>query len=95
MTCVFAFATILGWGLYGAKCCQYIFGHEAWNRFALVQSCAVILGTVLDTSVVWTLSEIVNGLMAIPNLIALVMSSGVFLKILKDYQLRKKAYSLE
>lgn len=94
LTCIFAFATILGWGLYGARCSQYLFGEHTWKRFVFAQTGAVILGSVLNTSVVWVLSEIVNGLMAIPNLIALAMLSGVFLSILKDYQGKGKAYRL-
>ena len=95
LTCIFAFATILGWGLYGARCSQYLFGEHSWKSFSFVQSGAVVLGATLNTSVVWTLSEIVNGLMAIPNLIALTMLTGVFISILKDYQHKEKAYRLK
>ncbi len=69
--CCFAIATVLGWGLYGARCAQYLFGDGVWKRFVLLQGGAVILGAVLKTGTVWLLSETVNGLMAIPNLIAL------------------------
>jgi len=95
LTCIFAFATLLGWGLYGARCSQYLFGGHAWKRFIFAQSGAVVLGAVLNTSVVWVLSEIVNGLMAIPNLIALTMLSGTFISILNDYQDNVKAYRLK
>lgn len=94
LTCIFAFATILGWGLYGARCSEFLFGERAWKQFVFAQTVAVILGAVLNTSVVWVFSEIVNGLMAIPNLIALAMLSGVFISILKDYQNKRKAYRL-
>ena len=70
--CCFAIATVLGWGLYGARCAQYLFGDGVWKRFVFLQGIAVILGAVLKTGTVWLLSETVNGLMAIPNLIALV-----------------------
>ena len=70
--CAFAIATIFGWGLYGLRCIQYLFGVNAWRLSALVQSVAVILGAVLGTGAVWLLAETVNGLMAIPNLIALI-----------------------
>ena len=69
--CLFAFATILGWGFYGVRCAQFLFGIHAWKPFILVQAVAAFLGTVLDTAVVWSFAETVNGLMAIPNLIAL------------------------
>ena len=69
--CCFAIATVLGWGLYGARCAQFLFGDGVWKKFVFVQGGAVILGAVLKTGTVWLLSETVNGLMAIPNLIAL------------------------
>ena len=69
--CCFAIATVLGWGLYGARCAQFLFGDGVWKKFVLLQGGAVILGAVLKTGTVWLLSETVNGLMAIPNLIAL------------------------
>lgn len=94
LTCIFAFATLLGWGLYGARCFQFLFGQNAWNFFVYAQSAAVIAGAVLDTSVVWILAEIVNGLMAIPNLIAVLALSGTFVKILRDFQRKENAYSL-
>ena len=73
--CCFAFATVLGWGLYGVRCAQYLFGASCWKLFALIQTAMVILSAVLDTGMIWSLAELVNGLMAIPNLIALVILS--------------------
>lgn len=94
LTCVFAFATMLGWGLYGARSCQYLFGVNAWNYFVYFQAGAVVIGSVLSTSVVWVLAEVVNGLMAIPNLIALMALSGVFIGLIKDFQKKENAYRL-
>ena len=74
--CCFAIATVLGWGLYGARCAQYLFGDGVWKKFVFLQGGAVILGAVLKTGTVWLLSETVNGLMAIPNLIALAALSA-------------------
>ena len=71
--CCFAFATVLGWGLYGARCAQYLFGPQSWNLFAYMQIAVVVLGSVLRTGTVWSFAETVNGLMAIPNVIALVL----------------------
>ena len=82
----FAFATVLGWGLYGARCAQFLFGDNAWQKFALLQAAAVILGAVSGTGTVWILSEIVNGLMAIPNLIALVALSPELIRLTRDYR---------
>ncbi len=83
--CCFAIATVLGWGLYGTRCAQYLFGHNVWKRFVALQAVAVILGAVLKTQTVWLLSEIINGLMAIPNLIALAALSPELVRLTKAY----------
>lgn len=82
----FAIATVLGWGLYGARCAQYLFGGGVWKRFVVLQAVAVILGAVLQTETVWILSEIVNGLMAVPNLIALAALSPELFRLVKEYK---------
>ncbi len=84
--CCFAIATVLGWGLYGARCAQYLFGDHVWKRFVFVQAVTVVLGAVLKTQTVWLLSETVNGLMAIPNLIALAALSPELVRLTKEYQ---------
>lgn len=86
--CLFAFATVLGWGLYGARCAQYLFGRSVWKKFAWLQAITVIFGAVLSTGTVWLLAEIINGLMAIPNLIALAVLSPELSRLIIDY--RKK-----
>lgn len=84
--CCFAFATVLGWGLYGARCGQFLFGSKAWKPFALLQTVTVVIGAVLKTQTVWLLAETVNGLMAIPNLIALAALSPELIRLTKEYQ---------
>lgn len=84
--CLFAFATILGWGLYGTECVRYLFGKSSHGLFVCAQTATVMLGAVLGSGTVWLLAEIVNGLMAIPNLIALTVLSGELCRLLKDYQ---------
>ena len=84
--CLFAFATVLGWGLYGARCAQFLFGKAVWKRFAWLQAATVILGAVLNTGTVWLLSETVNGLMAIPNLIALAVLSPELSRLILEYK---------
>ena len=84
--CCFAIATVLGWGLYGARCAQFLFGAGVWRRFVLLQAATVILGAVLKTGTVWLLSETVNGLMAIPNLIALAALSPELARLTKEYK---------
>ena len=81
----FAFATVLGWGLYGARCAQFLFGDGVWKRFVVLQTVTVVLGAVLKTGTVWLLAEIVNGLMAIPNLITLALLSPELIRLTKNY----------
>lgn len=82
----FAIATVLGWGLYGCRCAEYLFGPKAWKIFALAQTGTVILGSVLDTGTVWLLSETINGLMAIPNLITLAALTPELVRLTKEYK---------
>ena len=84
--CCFAFATVLGWGLYGARCAQFLFGMDAWKKFVVLQAVTVVLGAVLNTGTVWILSETVNGLMAIPNLIALAALSPELTRLTQEYK---------
>lgn len=81
----FAFATVLGWGLYGARCAQFLFGHGCWKYFAALQGVTVVLGAVLGTGTVWLLTETVNGLMAIPNLIILAVLTPELVRLTKEY----------
>jgi AGCS family alanine or glycine:cation symporter len=91
--CCFAFATVLGWGLYGARCAQYLFGEQSWICFAWLQGISVLLGAVMNTSTVWLLSETINGLMSVPNLIALTALSPQLISLTKHYQSRPGRYS--
>jgi len=84
--CLFAIATIIGWGLYGARCAQFLFGNKTWKLFALLQALSIVLGAILSTSTVWTLSETANGLMAIPNLIILLYLSPELVRLIKNYK---------
>lgn len=86
--CCFAVATIFGWGLYGLRCAQFLFGEHISNVFSLLQSFTVILGAILGTGTVWLLSETVNGLMAIPNLIALAFLSPELSRLTLEYKKR-------
>lgn len=81
--CCFAVATVIGWGLYGARCCQFLFGDNAWKYFVFAQGVTVILGAVLGTGLVWTMAETVNGLMAIPNLIVLAYLAPELVRLVK------------
>ncbi len=90
--CCFAFATIIGWGLYGARCAQFLFGENVWKRFVVLQAFSVILGAVLRTETVWSLSETANGLMAIPNLIILIYLSPELARLTKEFRKRGRTY---
>lgn len=83
--CLFALATVLGWGLYGIRCAQYLFGDRAWKGFVYLQITTVILSSVLQADIVWLLAEIINGLMAIPNLIALWALTPTLIHLYKSY----------
>lgn len=88
--CCFAFATVLGWGLYGARCAEFLFGARAWKWFALLQTGTVIVAAVLETQLVWMLAEIVNALMAIPNLVALLALSPELARLTKAYKRKNR-----
>jgi AGCS family alanine or glycine:cation symporter len=83
--CLFAVATVLGWGLYGIRCAQYLFGEGVSKKFAWLQILVVLLSALMRVDTVWLLAEIVNGLMAIPNLIALWALSPTLIRIYKNY----------
>ena len=84
--CCFAFATVLGWGLYGGRCGQFLFGEKAWRWFAIAQTIMVLVGAVAETAPIWHFSELLNGLMAIPNLIALAVLSPALSRLVFDYK---------
>ena len=83
--CCFAFSTIVGWGLYGARCIEFLFGSRVNKPFMLVYSLVAIVGATLDLGLLWSIAETFNGLMAIPNLIAVFLLSGVVVKLVREY----------
>ena len=83
--CCFAFSTIIGWGLYGARCIEFLFSSKVIKPFMLVYSLVAIIGATVDLGMLWSIAETFNGLMAIPNLIALFLLSGTVVKLVKDY----------
>lgn len=84
--CCFAFATVLGWGLYGGRCLEFLLGVPAWQGFAAAQGAMALLSAVLETGPVWLLADIFNGLMAIPNLLTLAMLSSEVRRLTIDYR---------
>ena len=84
--CCFAFSTIIGWGLYGSRCIEYLCSSNKVVRpFLVVYSFVSILGATVDLGLLWDIADTFNGLMAIPNLIALLLLSGTVVKLVKDY----------
>ena len=81
-----ALATILGWGLYGVRCAEFLFGPKSWKWFALAQTAMVLFGAVADTGAVWALAETVNGLMVLPNLITLAALTPELCRLTKEYK---------
>ncbi len=81
----FVFSTILGWSYYGEKAAEYLFGPKAIAPYRWVWVAAVMAGSVLSLPMVWSLADIANGMMAIPNLISLIVLNGVIVKETRDY----------
>ncbi|MCI7814153.1 MAG: sodium:alanine symporter family protein [Lachnospiraceae bacterium] len=83
--CCFAFSTIIGWGLYGVRCIEFLFSSKVIKPFMLVYSLVAILGATIDLGLLWSIADTFNGLMSIPNLIALFLLSGTVVKLVKEY----------
>lgn len=83
--CCFAFSTIIGWGLYGARCIEFLFSSRVIKPFMVVYSLVAILGATVDLGLLWSIAETFNGLMSIPNLIALFLLSGTVVRLIKEY----------
>ena len=81
----FAWSTILGWSYYGERCAQYLWGKRALLPYKLVFVAVVVVGPVLALDLVWTIADILNALMAIPNLVAVLLLSGVVARETRHY----------
>lgn len=88
--CCFAFTTILGWGLYGARCSEYLFGEKVIKPFMVIYSLVAIIGATVKLDLLWSIAETFNGMMAIPNLIAVALLSPVVIRLTKEYFTRPK-----
>ena len=83
--CCFAFSTIIGWGLYGVRCLEFIVGSKANTVFMVLYSLVAIPGAILNLDLLWGIADTFNGMMAIPNLIALFLLSGTLVKLIKEH----------
>ena len=88
---LFAFSTILGWSLYGTRCAEYLLGHKFGFVYKLLFIAVVVLGSITSLSLAWDIADTLNGLMAIPNFIALFALSGVVAKTTKEHFAKVKA----
>lgn len=86
----FAFSTILGWSYYGEKCVEYIGGRKSVIVYRIIFIAGVFIGAVANLAAVWNIADIMNGLMAIPNLISLLLLSGVLVRETKKYLWEKR-----
>ena len=92
-TVFFTLTTILGWGYYSEKCLEYLAGVKAIRPFRLVWVAVVVFGAVASGGAVWTIAEILNGLMAIPNLIGLLLLSPVVFRLTQSYDFNTRKQS--
>ena len=81
----FAYSTILGWSYYGERCAEYLLGRKAIIPYKLLFIAVVVVGPILSLDLVWTIADILNALMAIPNLVAVLLLSGTVAKDTKYY----------
>lgn len=88
-TVFFTGTTILGWGYYSERCLEFLAGTRAIQPFRLVWVAVVVIGAVATGGVIWTVADILNGLMAIPNLIGLLLLSGTVFRLTRDYSFKE------
>jgi AGCS family alanine or glycine:cation symporter len=85
-TVFFTGTTILGWGYYSERCLEFLAGTAAIRPFRLLWVAVVVIGAVATGGVIWTIADILNGLMAIPNLVGLLLLSGTAFRLTRDYE---------
>lgn len=83
--CCFAFSTIVGWGLYGARCAEFMFGSKILLPFNIAYALIAIVGATVDLGVIWGISDTFNGFMTVPNLIGVFLLTPVALKLVREY----------
>ena len=81
--CCFAFSTILGWGLYGTRCVEFLVGSKVNKPFMLIYSAVAVIGATIDLGLLWSIADTFNGMMVIPNLIGLFLLSGTVFELVK------------
>lgn len=84
--CLFAFATVLGWGFYGLQCARFLFGNRGIKNFVWMQAVVAVVSAVMQTETLWLFAEIINGLMAIPNLVVLAKLTPEVASLINDFK---------
>ena len=84
--CMFAGSTILSWGLYGTRCAEFLFGPRIIKPYQLLFCALVVVGSVMELSLAWSIADTMNALMAIPNLIAVLALSPVVIRLLREHR---------
>ena len=92
--CCFAFSTIIGWGLYGSRCIEFLGGEKLVRPFLVAYSFVSIIGATINLGLLWDIADTFNGLMAIPNLFALLILSGQVKKLAIDVDQAEKSGTL-
>lgn len=82
---LFGFSTLIGWAYYGEKCFEYLFGSKGILPYRAIYTTLILVGAVIPVPVVWALGTLLNGFMAFPNLVGLIMLGGVVAKLTNDY----------
>ena len=88
--CCFAFSTIIGWGLYGARCAEFLLGSKILLPFNIAYSLVAIVGATVDLGLIWGISDTCNGFMTVPNLISVFLLTPVVLKLTKEHFEKEK-----
>ena len=83
--CCFAFSTIVGWGLYGARCVEFLFGSKVLKIYYIAYSLISIVGATVSLDLIWGISDTFNGFMAVPNLVGAFLLAPVVIRLIKEY----------
>ncbi len=83
--CCFAFSTIIGWGLYGARCIEFLFGSKVIKVYTVLYALVSIIGATMDLGLIWGVSDTFNGFMTVPNLIAVFLLAPTVVRLLKEH----------
>jgi AGCS family alanine or glycine:cation symporter len=86
---LFAFSTVLGWSFYGEKATEYLFGNRAVIVYKVIFVTFILIGATMELTLAWDISDTLNGLMALPNLIGVIFLSGTVFAITKNYLARQ------